>query len=138
MGPVLIVEDDPDIAESLRYGLESAEFETRVALTGEEGLSESLDQKHPPALILLDLLLPGMSGAEICRRLRLEPSTRLTPIIMISARASAADMAAGLNVGADDYIGKPFSIKEVISRIHALLRSRQTSDPDFEDTQAKG
>jgi len=134
MGPVLIVEDDPDIAESLRYGLESAEFETRVALNGEEGLAESLDKKHPPVLILLDLLLPGMSGTEICRRLRLEPATMQTPIIMISARASAADIAVGLSVGADDYIGKPFSIKDVISRIHELLKSREINLSNPEDT----
>ena len=120
-GPVLIIEDDPDIAEGLRYSLESAQFETRVAFTGEEGLLESLNKDHPPALILLDLLLPGMSGVEICRRLRLEPSTRRTPIIIMSAKVSAADIAAGRDVGADDYIGKPFSIKEVIRRIQALL-----------------
>ena len=124
MGPVLIVEDDPDIAEGLRYALESAEFEARVVFTGEEGLAESLNREHPPVLILLDLLLPGMSGVEICRRLRLEPSTKRTPIIMMSARASAADITIGLDVGADDYIGKPFSIKDVISRIHALLSNR--------------
>ena len=134
MGPVLIIEDDPDIAESLRYGLEAAAFETRVAFTGEEGLSESLNKTHPPALILLDLLLPGMSGAEICRRLRLEPATRRTPIMMISARASAADIAVGLGLGADDYIAKPFSIKEVISRIRSLLSSREAMWAEVEDT----
>ena len=125
-GPVLIIEDDPDIAECLRYGLESAQLETRVALTGEEGLSASLDREHPPALILLDLLLPGMNGVEICRRLRLEPATKRIPIIIVSARVSASDNAA-LDLGADDYIGKPFSVKEVIGRIQALLTSNQNS-----------
>ncbi len=123
-GPVLIIEDNPDIAECLRYGLESAQFETRVALSGEDGLSASLDKEHPPALILLDLLLPGMSGVEICRRLRREISTRHIPIIIMSAKGQTADFI-GLNFGADDFIGKPFSIKEVINHIHRLLRKRE-------------
>jgi DNA-binding response OmpR family regulator len=129
-GPVLIIEDDPDIAEGLRYGLESAQLMTRVAFTGEEGLLASLDREHPPALILLDLLLPGMSGAELCRRLRLEPSTRQTPIIIMSARVSAADIAFGLDVGADDYVAKPLSIKDLIGRIQTMLSTRQISTPD--------
>ena len=78
-GPVLIIEDEPDIAEVLRYSLEKAGFKTRTALTGEEGLNASLDRTNPPSLILLDLLLPGMKGLEICRRLRKEPATHRTP-----------------------------------------------------------
>lgn len=124
-GLVLIIEDHADIAECLRYRLEQQNIETRVALTGTEGLAASLDPDNPPALILLDLLLPGMSGIEICRRLRREPATRRTPIIMLSAKCSAEDIASGLGVGADDYITKPFSIYEVIARINALLRLRQ-------------
>ena len=129
-GPVLIIEDHPDIAECLRYRLEQERFETRVALTGTEGLSASLDRDNPPALILLDLLLPGINGLEICRRLRREPSTRQTPIIMLSAKTSPADIANGLDVGADDYITKPFSVREVIARIHALLRRSQINTPE--------
>jgi DNA-binding response OmpR family regulator len=121
-GLVLIIEDHPDIAECLRYSLEQENLTTRVALTGPEGLAASLDQDNPPALILLDLLLPGMNGFEICRRLRREPLMRRTPIIMLTAKTSAADIAAGLDVGADDYITKPFYVREVIARIHALLR----------------
>ena len=89
--PILIIEDDPDIVEVLRYGLEARNFETRVALTGTEGLSASLDKDRPPLLILLDLLLPEMSGLEICRRIRREPSTARIPIIMVTAKATAAD-----------------------------------------------
>src|SRR2546430_16699437 len=78
--PVLIVEDDRDIAEGLRYNLEREGLAARVAETGEKGLAAALDRKNPPALILLDLMLPGMSGTELCRRLRREPQTRRTPI----------------------------------------------------------
>ena len=114
--PVLIVEDDPDIAEGLRYNLEREGMAVRVAETGERGLASALDKKNPPALILLDLMLPGMSGTELCRRLRREPATRRTPIIMLTARASEADRVAGLDLGADDYISKPFSVRELMAR----------------------
>src|SRR5947209_6512007 len=120
--PVLIIEDDPDIAEGLRYNLEREGMATRVAETGERGLSAALDKKNLPALILLDLMLPGMSGTELCRRLRREPATRRTPIIMLTARASEADRVAGLDLGADDYIAKPFSVRELMARVRALLR----------------
>src|SRR3989440_1539890 len=120
--PVLIVEDDPDIAEGLRYNLEREGLETRVALTGEQGLQAALDAKSPPALIILDLMLPGMSGTELCRRLRREPATRRTPIIMLTAKVSEADRVAGLDLGADDYITKPFSVRELLARVRAVMR----------------
>jgi DNA-binding response OmpR family regulator len=120
--PVLIVEDDPDIAEGLRYNLEREGLETRVALTGELGLQAALDPKGPPSLVILDLMLPGMSGTELCRRLRREPATRRTPIIMLTARTSEADRVAGLDLGADDYISKPFSVRELMARVKAVLR----------------
>ncbi len=121
-GLVLIVEDDPDIAESLRYNLERDGLKTRVAGTGEQGLSAALDPQGSPALIILDLMLPGMSGTELCRRLRREPQTRRTPIIMLTARTSEADRVAGLDLGADDYISKPFSVRELLARVRAVLR----------------
>ncbi|HYE65384.1 MAG TPA: response regulator transcription factor [Pyrinomonadaceae bacterium] len=120
--PVLIIEDDPDIAESLRYNLEREGLEAQISETGEEGLAAALDAKSPPALILLDLMLPGMSGTELCRRLRREPATRRTPIIMLTARRSEGDVAAGLDLGADDYITKPFSVRELLARVRAVLR----------------
>ncbi|HKS28408.1 MAG TPA: response regulator transcription factor [Pyrinomonadaceae bacterium] len=120
--PVLIIEDDPDIAESLRYNLEREGLKTLVAETGEKGLSASLDLKNPPALIILDLMLPGMSGTELCRRLRREPQTKRTPIIMLTAKAGEADRVAGLDLGADDYITKPFSVRELMARVRAVLR----------------
>jgi DNA-binding response OmpR family regulator len=117
---ILIIEDNPDIADLLRVILERRNFKTRVALTGEEGLYASLDKDNPPAAILLDVLLPGMSGQEICRRLRREPATLKTPIIMVSARASAADIKLGLSVGANEYICKPFSNDQLVARVTAL------------------
>lgn len=121
--PVLIIEDDPDIAENLRYNLERDGLKTRIAETGELGLAAALDaQAGPPALIILDLMLPGMSGTELCRRLRREPATRRTPIIMLTARTSESDRVAGLDLGADDYITKPFSVREVMARVRAVLR----------------
>ena len=124
-GPVLIIEDDPDIAEVLRYGFANSDFETRVALNGEEGLSASLDKTNPPSIILLDLLLPGMSGLELCRRLRKEALTQTVPIVIISAKASGKDIAIAEELGVDDYIVKPFSIREVVGRISTLLQVKK-------------
>jgi DNA-binding response OmpR family regulator len=120
--PALIIEDDPDIAESVRYNLESAGFSATVAATGEEGLKLALDTQNPPAFIVLDLMLPGMNGMELCRRLRRENQTRRTPIIMLTAKTSEADRIAGLDLGADDYIAKPFSVHELMARVRAVLR----------------
>lgn len=119
---VLIIEDDADIAENLRYNFEREGLKTRLAETGERGLALALDTKSPPTLIILDLMLPGMSGTELCRRLRREPQTRRTPIIMLTAKTAEADRVAGLDLGADDYITKPFSVREVMARVRAVLR----------------
>jgi DNA-binding response OmpR family regulator len=126
-GPVLIIEDDPDIAESLRYNLEREGLKARIADTGEKGLSAALNAQETPSLILLDLMLPGMSGTELCRRLRREPATRRTPIIMLTARSSEADRVTGLDLGADDYITKPFSVRELMARVRAVLRRTDES-----------
>ena len=144
--PALIIEDDPDIAESVRYNLQSAGFNAIVAASGEQGLNLALDTHNPPALIVLDLMLPGMNGMELCRRLRRESQTRRTPIIMLTAKTSETDRVAGLDVGADDYIGKPFSVRELLARVRAVLR-RSEDEPvdlyddgrltiDFEDVRA--
>ena len=120
--PVLIIEDDQDIAENLRYNLEHEGLKVRVAETGEKGLAAALDAQNPPALVILDLMLPGMSGTDLCRRLRREPATKRTPIIMLTARTSEADRVTGLDLGADDYITKPFSVRELMARVRAVLR----------------
>ena len=134
--PVLIVEDDPDISESLKYNLEREELSTIVAATGEQGLVEALNERNPPMLIILDLMLPGMTGTELCRRLRREPSTRRTPIIILTAKVSEADRVAGLDLGADDYITKPFSVRELLARVRAVLRRVDGSTAKtYEDDQ---
>jgi DNA-binding response OmpR family regulator len=120
--PVLIIEDDPDIAESLKFNLEREGLSTVTALTGEQGLVEALNQSNPPVLIMLDLMLPGMNGIELCRRLRREPLTRRTPIIILTAKSSESDRVSGLDLGADDYITKPFSVRELLARVRAVLR----------------
>ena len=119
---ILIIEDDADIAESLQYNFKREGFRANIAESGEKGLRFALDEKNPPSLILLDLMLPGMSGMELCRRLRREPLTEKTPIIMLTAKAAEIDKIAGLELGADDYIVKPFSVKEVVARVRAVLR----------------
>ncbi|MEP7212588.1 MAG: response regulator transcription factor [Acidobacteriota bacterium] len=131
---ILIIEDDADIAESLQYNLKREGFRPAIAESGEKGLRLALDERQPPALIILDLMLPGMSGMELCRRLRREPATSLTPLIMLTAKAAEADKIAGLEVGADDYIVKPFSVKEVIARVRAVLRrAEKESAPTYDD-----
>ncbi|MDT7687793.1 MAG: two-component system, OmpR family, alkaline phosphatase synthesis response regulator PhoP [Acidobacteriota bacterium] len=138
MRPVLIIEDEPDIAEGLRYNLEREGLAVVLAETGEKGLEAALDRKNPPALILLDLMLPGMSGTELCRRLRREPQTRRTPIIILTARGSEAERVAGLELGADDYITKPFSVRELIARVRAVLRrSEETTTASYEDDRLR-
>ena len=132
--PVLIIEDDSDIAESLQYNLEREGLSVVVALTGEQGLVDALDQTKPPSLIILDLMPPGMNGIELCRRLRREPLTRRTPIIILTAKASESDRVAGLDLGADDYITKPFSVRELLARVRAVLRrADENATKTYED-----
>jgi DNA-binding response OmpR family regulator len=126
---ILIIEDDADIADGLDYNLKREGFRTAVAESGEKGLRLALDEKHPPSLVLLDLMLPGMSGMELCRRLRRESSTASTPIIMLTAKAAEGDRVMGLETGADDYVVKPFSVKEVVARIRAVLRRTEADAP---------
>lgn len=132
--PVLIVEDDPDIAESLKYNLEREGLETVVAATGEQGVIDGLNEKKPPLLIIVDIMLPGMSGIELCRRFRREPLTRRTPIIILTAKSSESDRVTGLDIGADDYITKPFSVRELMARVRAVLRrADESTAKNYED-----
>ena len=131
---ILIVEDDADIAESLHYNFKREGFRVNIAESAEKGLRLALDEKQTPSLVLLDLMLPGMSGMELCRRLRRESLTEKTPIIMLTAKAAEGDKIAGLDIGADDYIVKPFSVKEVIARVRAVLRrSENEESPKYQD-----
>ncbi len=117
---IVIVEDDEDIGDSIRYNLEREGFRVRIATTGEAALNVILDR--PPNLILLDLNLPHMSGFEMCRRLRAESTTARVPILILTARTDESDKVLGLNLGADDYITKPFSMRELVARVNAVLR----------------
>lgn len=119
---ILVVEDEVAIQELLRYSLEQSAFEVRVVDTAEAALDEIRDQL--PSMVLLDLMLPGMSGVTLAKRLRGEARTRELPIIMVTARADETDRVQGLDLGADDYVSKPFSPKELIARIRAVLRRR--------------
>lgn len=134
MQTILIVEDDADIAESLQYNLKREGFRPVIAESGEKGLRLAMDDKQTPSLIMLDLMLPGMSGMELCRRLRRESLTENTPIIMLTAKAAEGDKIAGLDLGADDYIVKPFSIKEMVARVRAVLRrAEKDASPKYSD-----
>ena len=131
---ILIIEDDADIAESLHYNFRREGYRASIAESGEKGLRIALDEKTTPSLIILDLMLPGMSGLEICRRLRREGLTEKTPIIMLTAKAAETDKISGLDTGADDYIVKPFSVKEVLARVRAVMRrSEKDAVPKYED-----
>jgi DNA-binding response OmpR family regulator len=123
---ILVVEDDSDIVELLRYNLEREGFEVRAVGDGEAGLAAA--ETHQPALILLDLMLPGMEGLEVCRELRRRETTSTIPLIMLTAKGDEADIVLGLGLGADDYVTKPFSPKQLIARIRAVLR-RGTTRP---------
>lgn len=117
---ILIVEDDPSLVELLRYNLETEGFDVSVARDGEGGL-EAIDTQDPD-LVVLDWMLPNMSGIEICRQMRQRTATRTTPVIMLTAKGEESDRIRGLETGADDYIVKPFSPAELTARIKAVLR----------------
>jgi two-component system alkaline phosphatase synthesis response regulator PhoP len=120
MSIILIIEDEKDIAQAIEYNLNKEGFKTAKAFDGLTGLKIA-QEKHPD-LILLDLMLPGIDGLEVCRRLKRDKTTAATPIIMLTAKGSETDKIVGLEVGADDYIVKPFSMKELIARIKTILR----------------
>lgn len=117
---ILVVEDDEDILQLLTFTFESAGFDVRTASNGRDGLALAMDFR--PDLILLDLMLPGMSGLDVCKELRRLPEVSSTPVIMLTARGEEVDRIVGLELGADDYIIKPFSPRELVLRIHAVLR----------------
>jgi len=117
---ILIVEDDKDIVEALRYNLEKEKYAVLTARRGEEGLSLATDVK--PNLIILDIGLPGLNGYEVCRMLRRDAATREIPVLMLTARVAESDKVLGLELGADDYITKPFGIRELMARVRAAIR----------------
>ena len=123
---ILIVEDEKDIVKMLDYNLKKEGYKTLSAHDGEEGLD--LAHKEHPELIILDLMLPGMDGLEVCKALKKENRTAAIPIIMLTAKSQEADKVIGLELGADDYMTKPFSPRELIARIKAVLRRLKERD----------
>jgi len=117
---VLIVEDEPDIRELVVHHLKREGYQVSVAASGEEALRQV--QASPPDLVLLDLMMPAMNGLEVCRRLRQDPVTASLPIVMLTAKGDEVDRVLGLELGADDYVVKPFSPKELLARVRAVLR----------------
>ncbi len=123
---ILIIEDDPSLLRGLKDNFEFAGYIVETASTGVEGLDASLNSN--PDLIILDLMLPEMNGYEICRLIREEGLN--IPIIMLTAKSQESDIVLGLNLGADDYVTKPFSIRELLARTEAFLRRRRKSEPE--------
>ena len=128
MTHILIVEDDRDIAELIAHYLQRAGHAVDAAASGTAALAKI--KASPPALVLLDLMLPGMDGLRVCETLRKDPATAAIPIIMLTARGEEAERIAGLELGADDYVTKPFSPGELVARVGALLRRVRAAPSD--------
>ncbi len=117
---VLVVEDEAALADLLKYNLEKEGYRVTVAIDGDEALLAA--EESPPDLVVLDWMLPKAPGIEVCRRLRARQDTRNTPIVMLTARTEESDRIRGLDVGADDYVSKPFSMNELLARLRAVMR----------------
>jgi DNA-binding response OmpR family regulator len=126
----LVVEDDADIALSVKHNLEREGFLAQIAPDGEAGLKSAL--ANPPDLVVLDLNLPGLDGLEICRRLKKDPATASIPVVMLTARVTETDKISGLDLGADDYVTKPFSVREFLARVRAVMRRYEKETGDAE------
>lgn len=125
---VLIVEDEPDLLAALDYNLRREGYRTRTAATGRAALTQILGD-DPPDLVLLDLMLPDVPGTEVCRQLRARERTQRTPVVMLTAKTDEVDRVVGFEVGADDYVAKPFSVRELLLRIRAVLRRARPDEP---------
>ena len=133
---VLIIEDERSLVEVLTYNLKKEGFEVLSALDGQEGLRRA--QTSLPDLVVLDLMLPVIEGLEVCRQLRGGSRTKEIPILMLTARSEEVDEVVGFQLGADDYVTKPFKMKPLIQRIKALLRRKQTPDPASDVIASRG
>src|SRR5713226_4656087 len=136
MKRVLIIEDDRDIVELVRYNLANEGFQVSAARDGSTGLSQV--KKSPPDVLLLDLMLPKLPGLEICKEIRRDPSLNRLPILMLTARGDEADRVVGLEIGADDYVTKPFSPRELAARVKALLRRAEPPGPSEKPIEIGG
>ena len=128
---ILVAEDDRDIASLIAHYIQKAGWQAHVATSGDDALAHA--RKQPVDVAILDVMLPGISGLEVCRLLRADRATAALPIIMVTARAEETDRIMGLEIGADDYISKPFSPNELLARIRALMRRTRRAEP--EETQ---
>jgi len=124
---IILVEDEPDIAEVISYNLQREGFHVVSIPDGAEAWPRI--RKEKPALVILDLMLPGMDGLEICRLMKADEETRSIPVIMVTAKGEESDVVLGLGLGADDYVKKPFSPREVVARVKAVLRRRKDPPP---------
>jgi two-component system, OmpR family, alkaline phosphatase synthesis response regulator PhoP len=125
-GTVLVIDDERDVVELVRYNLEREGFEVLAALDGKSGLA--LATKFPPQVIVLDVMMPGIDGLEVCKQLKNDSRTSGIPIIMLTAKAEEMDRVVGLELGADDYVTKPFSPRELVARVKAVLRRASASE----------
>lgn len=123
---IIVVEDEPDIREIMLYNLRREGYEAEGFESGSEGL-EAIRAKQPN-LVILDLMLPGMDGLTVCQQVRAEAAIKATPIIIVSAKEEESDVVIGLGLGADDYVPKPFSPRELLARVKAVLRRSQQAD----------
>jgi two-component system phosphate regulon response regulator PhoB len=126
-GLVLIVDDEKDLRTLLDFNLRRAGYRTAQAASAREGLQRAGSQR--PDLILLDLNLPDFSGTDVCRQLKADPATQAIPVVMLTARTAESDRIAGFELGADDYVAKPFSVRELLLRVEVLLKRRTGADP---------
>jgi two-component system phosphate regulon response regulator PhoB len=136
MKRVLLIEDDRDIVELVRYNLEREGFQVAAATDGATGLAQI--RKAPPDILLLDLMLPKLSGLDICKEIRRDTSLNRLPILMLTARGEEADRVVGLEMGADDYVTKPFSPRELGARVKALLRRTEPTNEPRRVIEARG
>ena len=127
---ILIIEDDEDIQELVRYNLAREGYRVKAVVSAEEGLRAA--RAEVPDVILLDLMLPGVDGLELCRMLKADQKVRHIPVIMLTAKGEEADVVAGLELGADDYVTKPFSVKILIARMRTVLRRKAQGEPGDE------
>jgi two-component system phosphate regulon response regulator PhoB len=131
---ILLVEDERDLLSTLEYSLQKEGYRTRCAETGNDGLKQA-SERPPPDLIVLDLMLPDMSGTEVCRALRAAEATRNIPVLMLTAKGEEIDRVVGFEVGADDYMVKPFSVRELSLRIRAILRRTTAAEEQAEQIE---
>ena len=132
---ILVVDDEPDAIELIRFNLKASGYEVLTAEDGEEALAKA--RKFSPDMILLDVMLPEIDGLEVCKILRRDPATASLPIIMLTAKASEIDRVLGLEFGADDYVTKPFSPRELMLRVRNLLKRKESSKEEVERFQVR-